>query len=334
MKKWFLNLGNRSDDVVSTRIRIARNVKGYPFPSSMSDEQKYSLIQKVSDALFNSEFKDEFKFIDIKKLSEQEKFSMVERHLISLDFAKFDFSQALITNLDESVSIMINEEDHIRIQAFCSGFELEKALENAKRVENILKKSIEFSYDEDFGFLTECPTNVGTGIRASVMMHLPVLEQMSVLDKIFNSVSKFGLTVRGTFGEGTKTKSSLYQISNQVTLGLTESELVQNLKNVVNQILDKEKQAQTNLDSVELKDKLFRSYGELKYARLVSSSEMFSRLSDIRLAVSLGYLDVSISTLNELLFSLGSAGVSSMFNNCLDATKRDEKRAEIIRNAI
>ncbi len=334
MNKWFVNVGNRSKEVVSTRIRIARNVKGYNFPTSMNDEQIYSLIQKVSDSIFNSEYKDEFKFIDIKKLTEYEKFSLVERHLISLDFANCDSGQALITNQDESLSIMINEEDHIRIQSFCSGFELEKALENAKRVERILEKSIEFSFDEDFGFLTECPSNVGTGIRASVMLHLPVLEQMSVLDKIFSSVSKFGLTVRGTFGEGTKTKSSLYQISNQVTLGLTETELIDNLKNVVNQLLEKENQASNNLDSIELKDKLFRSYGELKYARLVSSNEMFSRLSDLRLGVSLGYFDISISTLNELLFSLGSAGVSSMFNDNLDATARDEKRAEFIRKAI
>lgn len=334
MDKWYLNHEKNDDIVFSVRVRLARNFAGFPFPNKMTDEQKFSVIQKVSDAINNSSVSKEFNFVDINKLSENELYSLVERHIISPDFAKNTKGRALILNENESVSVMINEEDHIRIQSISTGLEFSKAYEKALMIENIIGNAVEYAYDEQFGFLTECPTNLGTGMRASAMVHLPALEKVGALGELFNSIAKMGITVRGMFGEGSKSQGCMYQISNQITLGISETDAIKNIENIINQIIKKETEVRNSFDKLNIEDLVSRAFGTLKYAKLISSKEMLLLLSDVRLGVSMGILKLPISVINELNLTCGSACISSDQSNTLTAIQRDKKRAEIIRNKL
>ena len=334
MDKWYLKNGKDADTVFSVRIRLARNLSGFPFPNKMSDEQKYSVIQKVSDAVFKSEVGKDYKFIDMDKISETEAIFLAERHLISPEFIKNTKGRALILKNDESVSVMINEEDHIRIQSIAAGLEFETACKNAFEIEKIIGNAVEYAFDKKFGYLTECPTNLGTGMRASAMLHLPALEKIGALERIFNSISKFGVAIRGTFGEGTKAKNSMYQISNQVTLGISEKESIENIENIINQLISKEKEAREAFDRFRVEDTVFRALGTLKYARMISSEEFYKLISDIRLGVSMGILNIPISVINSLNLLNGSAGVSSLAGGNLDADTRDTKRAQNLRESL
>ena len=334
MDKWYLKNGKDADTVFSVRIRLARNLSGFPFPNKMSDEQKYSVIQKVSDAVFKSEVGKDYKFIDMDKISETEAIFLAERHLISPEFIKNTKGRALILKNDESVSVMINEEDHIRIQSIAAGLEFETACKNAFEIEKIIGNAVEYAFDKKFGYLTECPTNLGTGMRASAMLHLPALEKIGALERIFNSISKFGVAIRGTFGEGTKAKISMYQISNQVTLGISEKESIENVENIINQLISKEKEAREAFDRFRVEDTVFRALGTLKYARMISSEEFYKLISDIRLGVSMGILNIPISVINSLNLLNGSAGVSSLAGGNLDADTRDTKRAQNLRESL
>ena len=334
MDKWYLKNGKDADTVFSVRIRLARNLSGFPFPNKMSDEQKYSVIQKVSDAVFKSEVGKDYKFIDMDKISETEAIFLAERHLISPEFIKNTKGRALILKNDESVSVMINEEDHIRIQSIAAGLEFETACKNAFEIEKIIGNAVEYAFDKKFGYLTECPTNLGTGMRASAMLHLPALEKIGALERIFNSISKFGVAIRGTFGEGTKAKNSMYQISNQVTLGISEKESIENIENIINQLISKEKESREAFDRFRVEDTVFRALGTLKYARIISSEEFYKLISDIRLGVSMGILNIPISVINSLNLLNGSAGVSSLAGGNLDADTRDTKRAQNLRESL
>lgn len=334
MDKWYLKDGKDSDTVFSVRIRLARNLSGFPFPNKMTDEQKFTVIQYVSDAIFKSELGKDYRFVDMDKISDVEAYSLAERHLISPEFAKNTKGRALILKNDESVSIMINEEDHIRIQCISAGLEFEKAAEAAFELDKIIGKSVDFAFDNKFGYLTECPTNLGTGMRASAMMHLPALQKIGALDRLFNSIAKLGIAVRGTFGEGSKTKSNMYQISNQVTLGISEQEAIDNINSIVGQLVIKEKEAREAFDRFRVEDAVFRALGTLKFARMISSEEFFELISDVRLGVSMGILDIPISVINELNLLNGSAGVSFASGGNLDAETRDRKRAQILREKL
>ena len=334
MSKWYLKEGKNSDLVFSSRIRLARNLKGFPFPNKMTDEQKYSVIQKVSDAIFKSELKDEYKFIDIDKISEIEAYSLVERHHVSPEFVSDTKGRALILKNDESLSIMINEEDHLRIQALYSGLNLKKSLEEALKIEKVISSNNELSFDEQFGYLTACPTNLGTGLRASVMIHLPALEKLGVLDRIFNNISKMGVAIRGIFGEGSKPKSSMYQISNQVTLGISEQKAIEIIDSITNQLIEKEKEAIYAFERSNLEDDVFRALGTLKFARKMSTEEMFKLISDVRLGVSVGIIDIPIPVINEIVLKTGKAGICLADNVTLDADIRDSKRANYIRDRL
>lgn len=334
MDKWYLKSGKDCDTVFSVRIRLARNLSGFPFPNKMNDEQKFAVIQKVSDAIFKSEIGKDYKFIDMDKISETEAVFLAERHLISPEFIKNTKGRALILKNDESVSVMINEEDHIRIQSISAGLEFENAFNAALEIEKIIGKSNDYAYDKKFGYLTECPTNLGTGLRASAMLHLPALEKIGVLERMFNSIAKFGVAIRGTFGEGTKAKNSMYQISNQVTLGHSEKDLIENVKNIINQLISKEKEARETFDRFRVEDSVFRALGVLKYARMISSEELFQLISDVRLGVSMGILNIPISVINSLNLLNGSAGVAMTSDGTLDEDMRDAKRAQIVRESL
>lgn len=334
MNNWYLESGNQSDIVFSSRVRFARNIKGFPFPNKMNDEQRYAVIQKVSDAVLKSSVGADYHFVDIAKLDENELFSMVERHLISPQFASDPSGRALILKNDESVSIMINEEDHLRIQCIKSGLELEKAYNEAEKLEKIIGESVGYAFDNKFGFLTECPTNLGTGMRASAMIHLPALESLGALNRIFNSLSQFGVAIRGTFGEGSKIKNSMYQISNQITLGISEKDAIDNINSIINGLIQKEKEARKNYNEKQLEDTVYRALGTLKYARMLSSEEFSNLISKLRLGVSMNLIDIPITLINELSLVCGKAAVSVNLEHSDNPSVRDTKRAEKVRERL
>ena len=232
MSSWYTTHAPEDDIAVSTRIRLARNLSGLPFPARMSSEQRKELNLKVKNAVLqsNTPFAKSLKYIDMADVPQTEIAAMVERHIISPEFAEENADRAIIISADESISIMIGEEDHVRIQVILGGLQLEKAYDTAEQLDSLLYNELHFAFDRSLGFLTECPTNLGTGLRASVMLHLPVTESNGEISSIAETVGKIGFTVRGMYGEGTKASASMYQVSNQITLGISEKNAIDTLK--------------------------------------------------------------------------------------------------------
>lgn len=297
MSYWYNNLSAPHNDiVVSTRIRLARNINGMPFPSKMTPQQFKILNKMVKDAISKSEdpFVKTLKYIDMKDVPVYECYAMVERHIISRKFASNYENRSIIISDDESVCIMIGEEDHIRIQVLLAGLQIEAAYKIADRIDSILCQSLDIAFDNRIGFLTECPTNVGTGLRASVMMHLPLTQSYGAINEITDSLSKIGFTVRGMYGEGTKALASLYQVSNQLTLGISEQEAIDGLNTVAMRLITKEENYRKQTNAIKLEDRCMRSFGILKNARIISSNEAMSRLSDLQLAMAMGIIDLNV----------------------------------------
>lgn len=332
---WYEN--NDNDIVISTRIRLARNLKNKPFPNSMNSDDKAKVTEDIKKALLesNSVLSKELTFVDLDKISDVEKQALAEQHLMSLQMLKGN-GKSLIVNKDKSISIMIMEEDHIRLQVINSGSAIDETWSVADKVDDIIEESIEYAFDNDFGYLTSCPTNTGTGLRASVMMHLPALEISGNISRVVSSASNLGVAIRGMYGEGTKAYASFYQISNQVTLGMSEIEIIEKLKNIVDQIKELEKQARERLLKNEydaLSDKVYRSYGCLKYARSVSSVESKALLSDVLLGQNMGIIpkDSKISPLTQIIMT-EPAMISG--EKVISTSERDKERAEFIRQNI
>ena len=326
------------NSVISTRVRLARNLKDFPFPCKLSPEGMEKVIEKVRSAVknSNSSIASDFKFIKMSDLTEAQCVSLVERRIVSPEFIGNTEGRALLVNSDESLSIMINEEDHIRIQAITKGLALEQTYDLVDKLDTLLDESLDFAFSEKLGYLTQCPTNLGTGMRASVMMHLPALTMTENINRVISSAGSLGIEVRGLYGEGTKAYGNLYQISNRITLGLSESQVIEKLTNVVNQIVDMETKARNMLKEKNydvIADRLFRSYGTLKYARSVSSSEAKSLLSDVMLGQSLGIIpkESKIAPLECMVLSEPALVCDGKE---LSPNERDKKRAELIRNNI
>lgn len=303
MSSWYKEAAPQDDVVVSTRIRLARNLSGMPFPSRMTAPQFEELKSKVKQAVCesNTPFAKSLKFIDMAAVPKNEINAMVERHVISPEFAENSQGRAIILSDDESISIMIGEEDHIRIQVILGGLQLEKAYDIAERLDTLLYDSLHFAFDSNLGFLTVCPTNLGTGLRASVMLHLPVCESTGEIGALSETVGKIGFTVRGMYGEGSKSKAALYQVSNQITLGISEKNAIDNLKIITTQLIEKERKARNELDPVKVEDIAYRALGLLKNCRILSGSEMMNLLSRIKLGVSMGILSKEIMPLKLLI---------------------------------
>ena len=335
MSGWYKNAAENDDIVVSSRIRLARNLSDLPFPKRMNETQLKNLKERVKKAISEIDVKKygEMKFIEMDNVPEMEIHAMVERHVISPDFAKNCDGRAIAISDDESISIMIGEEDHLRIQVTCGGMSLEKAYEIADNLDNDLCGKLNFAYDSELGFLTECPTNIGTGLRASVMLHLPVTEAKGAISEITGAVSKIGLTVRGMYGEGSKALASLYQISNQITLGISEKSAVENLRIITEQIIEKEKAERAVLSKIELEDVVLRAYGILTNARLLNSEELMNLISKIKLGTGMGILDMSNMKPIELLIEAQPYMLQRKFGN-LTPSERDEKRATFIREVF
>ena len=338
MKKWYESDGERSDVVISTRIRLARNLNGYPFPHLMSQAQMKEVNEKVRDALIggNTALRDRFRYIEAEKLSPVELASLAGRHLISPEFAGKPDGRAILLMDDESVCIMLNEEDHVRIQVMGSGMQLEKAYDMADKIDSILDETLNFAFDEKLGYLTSCPTNLGTGMRASLMLHLPASEADGTLRRIAASLGKVGATIRGSYGEGSQSTGAMYQISNQVTLGISEKDTVSNLTDIANQIISLEKKSRGQLMSSEsYQDTVWRALGILKTARVMSSSEFASLYSALRVGVAEGLVKgMTLGQLSEAYESVQPARLMEQYGENMNATQRDKKRAEILRGVF
>lgn len=334
MSSWYMDKNENIDVAVSSRIRLARNLKGLPFPSRMTKEQRIELNKKVKSAICesNTPFAKTLKYIDMSDVPEIQKYAMVERHIISPEFASKNDERAIILSEDESISIMIGEEDHLRIQVILGGLQLAEAYDIAERLDTLLHSSLNFAFDSNLGFLTECPTNLGTGLRASVMLHLPALENSGEVNNLETLIGKIGFTVRGMYGEGSKSSASLYQISNQITLGISENNALENLKTITNGLIEKEISARQNFNKIALEDLCYRALGTLQNCRLLSSEEMMNLLSRIKLGISMGILNIKESPI-KLLIEAGPYMLMQKYG-LMEADERDIYRANMVRKAL
>lgn len=336
MSSWYKTVDAKHPSAVSSRIRLARNIKGLPFPKRMNDSQKTQMLSTVKKLLDGKVLNrvGTLKYFDIADIPEEELYAMVERHIISPDFAKKEGHRGIVLSEDETLSIMLLEEDHIRIQVLLGGLELEKAYEIAVSAEELLDENLDFAFDKQLGYLTECPTNLGTGLRASVMLHLPVLESSKMIAGLADSASKIGLTIRGMYGEGSRSMASLYQLSNQVTLGISEKAAIENLSAITVQIVKREEMSENELNRDEVEDNVYRAVGILKYARQLSSEEMMNLISRVKLGVSMGILDIVDSALPmTLLIETQPASLQKSYGR-MTAADRDVCRAKVIRERL
>lgn len=324
-----------NDVVISTRIRLARNLKDFPFPCKLNSQGREKVIEKVRDAVkkSNSPVASDFSFIRMSELTSSQSVSLVEKRLVSPEFISDNDGRALLISKDECFSIMINEEDHIRLQVITKGLSLEQAYDTADKLDTLLDENLDFAFDEKLGYLTQCPTNLGTGMRASVMLHLPALEKSRAINRIAGNLSKLGLTIRGAHGEGTEPKGALYQLSNQVTLGISEKAAIENLKNITEQLIAQENQARERLcASIDIQDAISRSLGILRSALVISHDEALKLLSNVRLGiVSKQITEVSTETIDKLMLAVEPATLTVALNKNLSAHDRDIERAKLIR---
>lgn len=334
MSKWYIEKGDQGDVVLSTRIRLARNLDEYPFPCRLDIDGKNKVNSLVKSVLFEND-SNNFSFIEMKDLTRQQAVSFAERHLISPEFAVKKDGSALVLSSDESVSIMLCEEDHIRLQVMKAGLALEEAFDIADKIDNVLDSKLNYAFDERIGYLTQCPTNLGTAMRASVMLHLPALTRCGQISRLANTVSKLGLTIRGAYGEGSHPGGDIYQISNQITLGITEETAIANLKSIVLQLVAQERAAAAEMikNPVE-EDKIFRALGVLRNARLLSTDEFMELISVVRLGAARGVLETNLEKINELIVSMQPATVSVMNANADSPAQRDAVRAAAVRAAF
>ncbi len=326
---------------VSSRIRLARNFKDYPFPALLlrdphAEEQASEMIRLLSAELTSME---EFHLYKMKDISEQDAELLKERYLISRDLIAHGKISAALISEDESISVMINEEDHVREQYFIKGFDLGRAYERISGIDDIISDSIPFAYDEELGYLTACPTNLGTGLRASVMLFLPALSRRGRLQRVMPVLTRLGLTVRGAFGEGSGAEGDLFQISNEVTLGLSEGEILREVEQAVTKLVDMELSERIRMKVEEgpaLEDRIMRSLGILTCCRLLEEREFVSRISDIKLGIALGLFgdggkrEVRIDELDRLQIAMRPGGLKLLSREAAGAERQSELRARYV----
>ncbi len=319
--------------VVSSRIRLARNLKKYPFPSRLTDETAAEMKKELHGLL--SDYPEEsFDFLDMKNVSSVQAGAMMEEHLISPEFTKSGDRSALLLGRNKRLSVMVNEEDHLRIQAMAPGSCLEELYDAINALDDYIDERVEYAFSEKYGYLTACPTNLGTGIRASVMLHLPALTRRGLMDRVIHSVSQVGITVRGLYGEGTQAGACLYQVSNSVSLGMSEKETVELLDRIVAQICDSEKVARKQLYSeLRTQDDLFRSYGILKECRMLTSAEFRALYSKVRLGVELNLLNLDLFDLDRLFIECQPYNLMLTAEVQSDG-ERDQRRAALVRERL
>ena len=336
MSNWYLQSGNESDVVCSTRVRLARNIKGFNFVNRYTKNDSLKIIDLMDKAVPKLGYG--LRLIKLKDLDDITKLSLVENHLISPEFAynKQDVG-AIAINDEENICIMINEEDHLRIQVISPGLELENTLNLAMETDKKLEKLVSYAFNEKYGFLTSCPTNVGTGLRTSVMVHLPALTKTGNIEKVLEAVNGFNMNIRGMYGEGTKILGDTYQISNKQSLGISEKEIIKNIRIITDKVIEQERLARKILgkQQVELEDMVYRAYGVLTNAKIITSEECNSLLSEVKLGVDLGIIkEINDLNVKKLQTYTKPANLQKYVGQTLDSFTRDIKRAEVIKEII
>ena len=336
--EWLKGTGPHSEIVLSSRVRLARNLDHSPFAHWANKKQEQDVLEKVKKAVSFSPVLKEALFLKLGDLSSIDKQFLIERHLISREHAVDADHKAVCITPNENVSIMVNEEDHLRIQILQSGFNLMEVWKVADKLDDTLAEHLTYAFSQEWGYLTCCPTNTGTGMRASVMLHLPALVMTKQIDKVIHMITKLHLTARGFYGEGTQASGNLFQVSNQGTLGHTEVEIIDNIERVIRQIIEYEQNARKSLmtqEKSELKDRIFRAYGTLRNAYIITSNETIDLISMVRLGVDMGLVkDLSRELLNELFILTQPAHLQKLEGKTLSASQRDLKRATIIRGKL
>ncbi|MBE1553148.1 protein arginine kinase [Sporosarcina limicola] len=334
---WMASHGEHSDIVMSTRIRLARNLTGYHFPIVFTEKEAMAIDRAVSGVLLDSG-QNGYSYLKMSDMPVLERQVFVEKHLISPQLTEPDRHGAVILSEDEMVSVMVNEEDHIRIQCIYPGLQFEEAYKQANLVDDYLEKSLPYAFDEDFGYLTSCPSNTGTGMRASVMMHLPALAITKQIDRIIPAISRLGMVVRGSYGEGSEASGNVFQVSNQTTLGKTEKEILVDLGNITARLIGHERKSREVLlakSRIVLENRIFRSLGTIVYARLLPSGEAARCLSDVRLGIDLGIIkDIDMSILNELMIFMQPGFLQQFAGTELSEEERDIFRAKLFRERL
>ncbi|MFV2048480.1 protein arginine kinase [Metabacillus litoralis] len=340
MSAWMSQEGPDSDIVLSSRIRLARNINQYKFPTLSTNEEAQEVLNFFENTYANKTFKKlgQLELLKMNDLQAIQKRVLVEKHLISPNLADHSEYGGCLLSENEEVSIMLNEEDHIRIQCLYPGFQLEEALHTANQLDDWIEEEVDYAFDEQRGYLTSCPTNVGTGLRASVMMHLPALVITQKINRIIPAINQLGLVVRGIYGEGSEAVGNLFQISNQITLGKSEKDIVEDLVSVVQQLIEQERSTREALyqsSHTQLEDRVYRSFGTLVYSRIIESNETAKCLSDVRLGIDLGIIkDISRTILNELMILTQPGFLQQYFGGPLRPNERDIRRAALIRERL
>lgn len=341
LSPWMDGSGAEADIVLSSRVRLARNLAKVPFPNQADSEKSAVVLKELETSMEDLSQTDgkSYLWIDIANLSPIERRVLVEKHIISFDLIQEPVNRALIVREDAAISIMVNEEDHLRIQSLYSGLDLLGAWRAANLVDDCIENRHTFAFDARLGYLTACPTNLGTGLRASVMVHLPALVFTRQINRIVSAATQLGLAVRGLYGEGTETTGNIFQISNQLTLGYNEMEIIDNLRNVACQIVDQERTARNTLKKKsidDLTDRVWRSYGILRYARKISGQEALSMLSEVRLGTDLQIIEgVNPQVFNELLVATRTNFLQKVSDRGdLSVAECDQLRAQVIREKL
>lgn len=333
---WYLDSGKESDVVLSSRVRLARNLQEIPFIPKASKQDCLEVLNQLEYVTPTIGYG--LRFLRLQDMDDITKMSLVEKHLISPEFAlNKEEVGAILLNEEENICIMLNEEDHLRIQVFGPGLEIENIANLAMELDEKIEQLITYAYHKQYGFLTSCPTNLGTGMRCSMMVHLPALSATNNIQSILEVVNSLGMNIRGIYGEGSKAQGNIYQISNQQTLGISEREIVQNTKKITEKIIEQERLARKYLrkNELELADRVYRSYGILSNCRKISSKECKELLSDIKLGIDLGILkEVSDLQVNKLELYTRPANLQKMLGEKLDIKQRDQKRAEMIQTIL
>jgi len=336
--EWLKGTGPNADIVMSSRTRLARNIEKTPFSNRADPKQLENVLARVKEAALSIDFLKNSTFFRLKDLNEIDRLFLVERHLMSPEHARDVEFKGLIVDSKEVVSIMVNEEDHLRVQILQSGLNLKECWRIGSEIDTEFSKRLPYAYSAKWGYLTACPTNSGTGLRGSVMLHLPALVFIGQINKVLQAIAKLGLNVRGFYGEGTEATGNIFQVSNQASMGMTEEDLIDSINKIINQSIYREETTRKSLalkNREALADRVSRAYGTLKSAHIISSNETITLLSAIRLGVDLGVIkNLDRRMVNELFILTQPAHLQKLEGKALNANERDIKRADLIREKI
>jgi len=347
--EWLRGSGPLSDIVISSRVRLARNFEKQPFATRATKASQAEVLAIAKQGLVQCPILKQPVILEMGNLDEVDRQFLVERHLVSREHIVHADHKAVAIGHGEVVSVMINEEDHLRLQVMQSGMNLQDAWEVINTLDDELSEVVPYAYSTDWGYLTCCPTNTGTGLRASVMVHLPSLVITKQINKVLHTITKLGLTARGLFGEGTEASGNFFQISNQVSLGRSEEEIIENIARILKEVVHQEQAAREGLltnNKVQLEDRIWRAFGILRHAKTISSTEALDLLSAVRLGVDLSLMSanggsasggnggINRSVVNELFIFSQPAHLQKLEGKPLSAKERDTKRAQLIRSRL